>query len=85
MILHSKFHNRLKILEPNEVDEELAYLKIPKTDESRKMMNTMTRAQCVYKDCFGRKSRMTVDGVFPEIAKLFETQEGKNASARKVA
>ena len=53
--------------------------------KSRKMMNTMTRAQCVYKDCFGRKSRMTVDGVFPEIAKLFETQEGKNASTRKVA
>lgn len=49
------------------------------------MMNTMTRAQCIYKDCFGRKSRITVDGAFPEIAELFKTQEGKNASARKVA
>ena len=81
----TSFGQTFAFLEPNEVDEELDYLKIPKTDESRKMMNTMTRAQCVYKDCFGRKSRMTVDGVFPEIAKLFETQEGKNASARKVA
>ena len=81
----TSFGQTFAFLEPNEVDEELDYLKIPKTDESRKMMNTMTRAQCIYKDCFGRKSRITVDGAFPEIAELFKTQEGKNASARKVA
>lgn len=81
----TSFGQTFAFLEPNEIEEELAYLKIPLTEESKKMMSTMTKAQCVYKDCFGRKSRMTVDGVFPEIAELFKTQEGENASARKVA
>ena len=33
----------------------------------------MTMGQCIYYDTFGRKERITVDGLFPEITKLFDT------------
>ncbi|WP_276116913.1 MULTISPECIES: ATP-binding protein [Lactococcus] len=82
---NTSFGQTFAFLEPNEVDEVLNYLEIPITEESRRMMKTMTRGQCLYKDAFGRISRITVDGVFPELAALFKTQKGSNASARKVA
>lgn len=34
-------------------------------------------AQCIYLDTFGRKERITVDGMFPEITQLFDTVETK--------
>lgn len=64
-------------LEKNEVDDILDYLKIVKTDHTRQWVNSMTMGQCIYYDTFGRKERVTVDGMFPEVMELFETVETK--------
>ncbi len=60
-------------LEKNEIEEVLKYLKIPVTKSTREWIGNMTMGQCIYYDTFGRKERITVDGLFPEITKLFDT------------
>lgn len=62
-------------LEKTEVDEVLDYLKISKTKQTRDWIENMTMGQCIYFDTFGRKERITVDGLFPEINVLFDTVE----------
>lgn len=64
------FHN-----EAEGADEKvLRRLKVRVTEESKEWFNNMTKAQCLYKDTYGRVERITIDGLFfPEIAKLFET------------
>ncbi|HEO8616112.1 TPA: ATP-binding protein [Streptococcus suis] len=64
-------------LEKTEIDAVLDYLKIVKTKETRSWIGNMTTGQCIYFDTFGRKERITVDGMFPEIAELFDTVETK--------
>lgn len=64
-------------LEKTEVDAVLDYLKVVKTKETRDWMGNMTMGQCIYYDTFGRKERITVDGIFPEICELFDTVETK--------
>ncbi|MBF0777882.1 ATP-binding protein [Streptococcus cuniculi] len=64
-------------LEKTEVDDVLDYLKIVKTEHTREWINNMTMGQCIYYDTFGRKERITVDGMFPEIMELFNTVETK--------
>lgn len=60
-------------LEKNEIEDVLKYLKIPVTKSTREWIGNMTMGQCIYYDTFGRKERITVDGLFPEITKLFDT------------
>lgn len=82
----TSFGNVFAFLEPNEVDEVLEYLHVPVTDESRKMMmNMTTTGQCLYKDVFGRVARMTVDGMFPEVYKLFDTVKTELVATERVA
>lgn len=55
-------------------EKVLRRLKVKVTEESKEWFNNMTKAQCLFKDTYGRVERITVDGLFfPEIAKLFET------------
>lgn len=51
----------------------LKRLKMPVTDESKKWFNNMTQAQCLFKDTHGRVERITIDGLFPEVNRLFQT------------
>lgn len=60
-------------LEKTEIDDVLDYLKVVKTEKTREWIGNMTMAQCIYFDTFGRKERITVDGMFPEITELFDT------------
>ncbi|WP_330949798.1 ATP-binding protein [Streptococcus anginosus] len=64
------FHNEAE----NAAEKVLRRLKVQVTEDSKEWFNNMTKAQCLYKDTYGRVERVTVDGLFfPEIAKLFET------------
>lgn len=64
-------------LEKTEIEDVLDYLKIAKTKQTREWIGNMTMAQCIYYDTFGRKERITIDGIFPDLNKLFETVETK--------
>ena len=61
----------------SEIDAVLEYLKIPKNTTTSEWLGNMTMAQCIFLDTFGRKERITVDGMFPEITQLFDTVETK--------
>lgn len=37
----------------------------------------MTMGQCIMYDTFGRRERITVDGMFPEVTVLFDTVESQ--------
>lgn len=71
------FGSVFAFLEDTEIDAVLDYLKIPKTDTTKEWIGNMTMAQCIYLDTFGRKERITVDGMFLEITQLFNTVETK--------
>ncbi|MEX2803858.1 ATP-binding protein [Streptococcus sp. H31] len=60
-------------LEEREIDDVLDYIRIEKNDTTRAWMGNMTMGQCIYYDTFGRKERITVDGMFDEITVLFNT------------
>ena len=62
-------------LEPSEVDDILRYLHLPVTESTRKWLMNMTMGQCIYLDTSGRRERITVEGMFPEIIELFDTVE----------
>lgn len=64
-------------LEKTEIDDVLDYLKVNKTKETREWLGNMTMGQCIYYDTFGRKERITIDGMFSEIFELFDTVETK--------
>lgn len=64
-------------LEPSEIDDVLDYLGVPKTEETRLWLSEMTMGQCIYYDTFGRRERITVDGLFEELMELFETVESQ--------
>lgn len=71
------FGSVFAFLEDTEIDAVLEYLKIPKNTTTSEWLGNMTMAQCIFLDTFGRKERMTVDGMFPEITQLFDTVETK--------
>ena len=71
------FGSVFAFLEDTEIDAVLDYLKIPRNDTTKEWLGNMTMAQCIYLDTFGRKERITVDGMFPEITQLFDTVETK--------
>lgn len=58
-------------------EKVLKRLKVEVTDDSKKWFNKMTKAQCLYKDTYGRVERITIDGMFPEINELFKTVESE--------
>lgn len=71
------FGSVFAFLEDTEIEAVLDYLKIPKSDTTKEWLGNMTMAQCIYLDTFGRKERITIDGMFPEITILFDTVETK--------
>lgn len=71
------FGSVFAFLEDTEIDSVLDYLKIPNNETTKEWLGNMTMAQCIYLDTFGRKERITVDGMFPEITQLFDTVETK--------
>ncbi|HFU4345614.1 TPA: ATP-binding protein, partial [Streptococcus suis] len=71
------FGSVFAFLEDTEIDAVLEYLKIPKNTTTSEWLGNMTMAQCIFLDTFGRKERITVDGMFPEITQLFDTVETK--------
>ena len=71
------FGSVFAFLEDTEIDDVLDYLKIPNNETTKEWLGNMTMAQCIYLDTFGRKERITVDGMFPEITLLFDTVETK--------
>lgn len=71
------FGSVFAFLEKTEIEDVLTYLKIPITDETKEWLGNLTMGQCIYLDTFGRKERVTVDGMFPEIFELFDTVETK--------
>ncbi|MFS1664105.1 ATP-binding protein [Streptococcus sp. zg-JUN1979] len=60
-------------LEETEIEDVLTYLKLPINDETKSWIGNMTMGQCIFYDTYGRKERITVDGMFPEVTKLFNT------------
>lgn len=62
-------------LEPTEIDEVLEYIRVKPDDITRQWIGKMTMGQCIYFDTFGRRERITVDGMFPEMTTLFDTVE----------
>lgn len=64
-------------LEPSEVTDVLDYLRITPNKTTCDWLSNMTMGQCVYLDNFGRRERITVDGMFPEVTRLFNTVETK--------
>ncbi|WP_438832162.1 ATP-binding protein [Streptococcus pluranimalium] len=63
------FHNDSE----NSSERVLSRLKVAVTDDSKAWFDTLTRGQCLFKDTFGRVERITVDGLFPAVNKLFKT------------
>ncbi|MGT2946173.1 ATP-binding protein [Streptococcus chenjunshii] len=62
----------------DKADEKvLRRLKVDVTAESKRWFNQMTKAQCLYKDTYGRVERITVDGLLPEFGELFKTVESE--------
>lgn len=64
-------------LEETEIDDILAYLKLPVNEETKRWIGNMTMGQCIMYDTFGRRERITVDGMFPEVTVLFDTVESQ--------
>lgn len=64
-------------LEEREIDDVLDYIRVAKTEDTRKWYGNMTQGQCIYYDTFGRRERITVDGMLKEILPLFETVESE--------
>lgn len=63
--------------EKTEIDDVLDYLGVVKTKETRSWYSNMTTGQCIYYDTFGRKERITVDGMFEDVMELYDTVETK--------
>ncbi|MFT1715526.1 hypothetical protein, partial [Vibrio cholerae] len=56
--------------------------KVPINKKSKDWVNSMSKGQALIKDPFGRVARVTIDGVVPEMCKLFDTKEDRMKSAR---
>ncbi|GHU35673.1 conjugal transfer protein [Bacilli bacterium] len=60
----------------NEAEKVMKRMKIPVSEDTISWYDNMqTQGQCIFYDTFGRSERITVDGLFPEINKLFDTVE----------
>ena len=60
-------------LEKLEIDDVLDYIRVEKNEETRKWYANQTMGQCIYYDTFGRKERITVDGMVKAVIPLFDT------------
>lgn len=59
--------------QPTESAENLRYLKVPVNDTTLHWIENMTMGECLFKDSFNRVERIVIDGMHPEVTKLFDT------------
>ncbi|MED4788715.1 VirB4-like ATPase ConE [Bacillus atrophaeus] len=63
--------------EPNEREEVLKWMNMEITKENKKMMESMFQGQCLFKDYYGRTSKISIECLFEEWQGALKTVEKK--------
>ncbi|KAA6449667.1 hypothetical protein DX927_17630 [Bacillus swezeyi] len=63
--------------EPNEREEVLKWMNMEVTKENKKMLESMFQGQCLFKDYYGRTSKISVECLFEEWEGALKTVEKK--------
>ncbi|MGG1346005.1 VirB4-like ATPase ConE [Bacillus subtilis] len=63
--------------EPNEREEVLKWMNMEVTKENTKMMESMFQGQCLFKDYYGRTSKISIECLFEEWQGALKTVEKK--------
>ncbi|WP_168747007.1 VirB4-like ATPase ConE [Bacillus mojavensis] len=63
--------------EPNEREEVLRWMNMEVTKENKKMMESMFQGQCLFKDYYGRTSKISIECLFEEWQGALKTVEKK--------
>ncbi|MFP7220742.1 VirB4-like ATPase ConE [Bacillus subtilis] len=63
--------------EPNERKEVLKWMNMEVTKENKKMMESMFQGQCLFKDYYGRTSKISIECLFEEWQGALKTVEKK--------
>ncbi|XRL87518.1 VirB4-like ATPase ConE [Bacillus subtilis] len=63
--------------EPNEREEVLKWMNMEVTKENKKMMESMFQGQCLFKDYYGRTSKISIECLFEELQGALKTVEKK--------
>ncbi|MFO3790365.1 VirB4-like ATPase ConE [Bacillus mojavensis] len=63
--------------EPNEREEVLKWMNMEVTEENKKMMESMFQGQCLFKDYYGRTSKISIECLFEEWQGALKTVEKK--------
>ncbi|WP_458104960.1 VirB4-like ATPase ConE [Bacillus sp. PK3-037] len=63
--------------EPNEREEVLKWMNMEVTKENKKMMESMFQGQCLFKDYYGRTSKVSIECLFEEWQGALKTVEKK--------
>ncbi|MDL2030556.1 VirB4-like ATPase ConE [Bacillus subtilis] len=63
--------------EPNEREEVLKWMNMEATKENKKMMESMFQGQCLFKDYYGRTSKISIECLFEEWQGALKTVEKK--------
>ncbi|MGG1201200.1 VirB4-like ATPase ConE [Bacillus inaquosorum] len=63
--------------EPNEREEVLKWMNMEVTKENKKMMESMFQGQCLFKDYYGRTSKISIECLFEEWQGALKTVEKK--------
>ncbi|BBK71154.1 MULTISPECIES: VirB4-like ATPase ConE [Bacillaceae] len=63
--------------EPNEREEVLKWMNMEVTKDNKKMMESMFQGQCLFKDYYGRTSKISIECLFEEWQGALKTVEKK--------
>ncbi|MCI4129568.1 MULTISPECIES: ATP-binding protein [Bacilli] len=63
--------------EPNEREEVLKWMNMEVTKENKKMLESMFQGQCLFKDYYGRTSKVSIECLFEEWEGALKTVEKK--------
>ncbi|MCY0091757.1 MULTISPECIES: VirB4-like ATPase ConE [Bacillus amyloliquefaciens group] len=63
--------------EPNEREDVLKWMNMEVTEENKKMMESMFQGQCLFKDYYGRTSKISIECLFEEWQGALKTVEKK--------
>lgn len=63
--------------EPNEREEVLKWMNMEVTKENKKMLESMFQGQCLFKDYYGRTSKISIECLFEEWEGALKTVEKK--------
>ncbi|MED2942856.1 ATP-binding protein [Bacillus swezeyi] len=63
--------------EPNEREEVLKWMNMEVTKENKKMLESMFQGQCLFKDYYGRTSKISIECLFEEWQGALKTVEKK--------